>query len=1225
MARKIRTRVIEEYETDEPEDSPSPRSPPRRSRFLRRLAVGGLLLLVLAWFAPWILATSGLWKSLIPIAAPELAGKIDAQSLSLSWLSPIVVQKAALRDAKGELLALVETVRTERSLLELALYPSQIGKVLLHAPHVQVSLREDGSNLEDFLAVMAKRSETSPSQISLSLQVADGALDVADEISGRRWGLEHIGGNLHWPAAADQAKTGDISAVLFVGEPQEKAALQRGEIATKLSWVPGATAHDPLGSGTIDVVAKEIPSEAVEGVVRRFALDLRPRGPVTAEGRYEWSDSFATQKITIKKAASSGLALSSSALAEDEVRAHIEHLSGVLALENGRVTASDLRLDSDVAQLRGSGSLALSSYSLAGLLAALQSASPDDSGTFQGDIDAALVAEQLRRSLRLRDDTRIVQGVVKLSVGTKLVDRTRVWEAALGMDKLIAEASGGRVTWNEPVQFACAIQETPQGFSIREFTAQSSFARVHGSGTLADGELTADVDLDQLRRELSRFAELGSGELAGQLSGKLKWQQGERDAWSARADARVQDFQMALPGMVPWREQDLQVAAEASGILRGSALVQLDAARFTVGSGGDKLDVQLAEPLATPSLASVWPASYSLVGRMETWLPRLQTWLPLSGWNVAGQIDLQGTGRFAPSRVALEGVKLRLESLSVRRFDFRSQPPTLQLAIDESLVKIDTTATWDRERSTLVSPATTLASSSLALRADDLKLELGEHISITGLVDFRGDLARISAWFGDSATRTWLFGGMVLGRIEAAVASGVVQGTVSAECENLSYLTRTLPQPTGGTVAAASSTPSWQMAWVEPKVNISGEGTYDTAGDQLTLKQARLDAAAISLAASGTVGELSRTCQVNLAGKLACDMASVAQKLRPILGDTLELTGNQRRDFELRGPLFAAAATPRVNRQVANLSTLTGQGGIGWDQARFLGLTAGAASIDARLDRGIVALEPLDVAVSEGRLLAAPRIELADANLPLRLDKGPVLQRVRISPELCRGWLKYVAPLLADATRAEGKFSLDLESGTVPLMQPEAMDVGGILSIHEAQVGPGPLALTYLNLALQVKSILAGKPANSESIDPKKGWILLPEQQVAMRAFQGRVYHQGLLMNVNDVVVRTEGSVGFDQTLNLVAAIPVQDKWIEKDKLPTAFKGKSIYIPIRGRISRPEPDTKVLKDLAAQMLVGGAKSYFQSELNKNRDRIGEELQKGLDRLFNPQSQQPPQP
>jgi hypothetical protein len=121
-----------------------------------------------------------------------------------------------------------------------------------------------------------------------------------------------------------------------------------------------------------------------------------------------------------------------------------------------------------------------------------------------------------------------------------------------------------------------------------------------------------------------------------------------------------------------------------------------------------------------------------------------------------------------------------------------------------------------------------------------------------------------------------------------------------------------------------------------------------------------------------------------------------------------------------------------------------------------------------------------------------------------------------------------------------------------------------------------------------------------------------------MKTVQGRVFHQDLVMQVNDVEVRTQGSVGFDQSLNLVAAIPVQEKWIEKGKLPAAFKGQKIYIPIHGKISRPEPDTQVLRDLAKQMLIGGAKSLLQDELNKNKNRFGEELQKGLDRLFKPQ-------
>ena len=1212
MARKIRTRVIEEFETEEP----SPAAPARPRRYMRRLMLGGLMLLALSWFAPWIVSATGVWKSLLATAAPELAGKIDAQSLSLSWLSPIVAHRITIQDQHGQKLAEVESVRTQRSLLELILYRDDVGQVLLSKPHLSLVLRRDGSNLEDFLTVLAKKTGGGGSPLGFSLQIAEGTIDVDDTISQRPWGLANLSGEFHWPAAADKPKTGQITATVLAAGENENSPADRGELLAQLTWQLGQTAQDALGSGAIDASLKGVPAQALEGIIRRFALDLRPHGPVTAEGTYQWADSFASQKITLKQAASPVLSLSSPLTAEMPVRAQVLNLSGVVEIVGGQITASDLVLDSDVARLSGGGSLALRSYSIAGLLAALQSARPEETVALHGQVDLARIAEQLRGPLRLKDDTRITEGVLDVALASKLLAGQRGWEGTVRIDRLTGEAAGQPIAWDEPMQIKCIVEQSPQGLRLRELIADSTFARLHGSGTLAAGEITAEADLDQLRQELARFADVVSGQLAGRLTANLKWQQGQQNGWSARAESSVSDFQLAFPGMLPWRESDLRLDAQAAGTLRGTALARLDSAALTIGSGADKLQLQLAQPLAAPSLSSAWPLSYTLVGRMETWLPRLQTWLPLIGWNVAGGIDLSGDGEFGPDRIALAKLKLDLANLAARRLAHVGSQPIVLLSINEPQVKIETTATFDRKAMTLVSPTTTVASSALAFRADDLILKLGSKPSLSGLVDYRGDLARLSAWLGDDRTRTWLIGGNVVGRIEAAIHEGRVDARLATDFENLSYLTRTIPLKASGITPAASGTPGWEMAWVEPKVTISGEGAYDPTLDKLSLKEAKLEAAEISLATSGSVDQLTRSCQLNLSGNYACNMASVGEKLRPIVGETLAMTGNQRRDFELRGSLFSLGTR--------DAATLTGQAGIGWDQAQFLGLTAGRADIDARLAAGIVSVQPLNIEVSQGRLLAAPQIHLLQPNLPLVLGKGPAVEKVQISPELCRGWLKYVAPLLADATRAEGKFSLDLEGGRVPLVNPEAMDVGGILSIHEAQIGPGPLAMTYINLAMQVKAILAGKPGEKATIDPSQGWILLPEQKVEMRALKGRVHHRGLTMHAGDVVIQTQGSVGFDQSLELVAAIPVQDKWIEKDKLPAFFKSQTIYVPIRGQISRPQPDTGVLAELAKQVLVNAGKKAFQQELEKGRGRIERELQKGLERLFQPQTpQQPP--
>ena len=94
---------------------------------------------------------------------------------------------------------------------------------------------------------------------------------------------------------------------------------------------------------------------------------------------------------------------------------------------------------------------------------------------------------------------------------------------------------------------------------------------------------------------------------------------------------------------------------------------------------------------------------------------------------------------------------------------------------------------------------------------------------------------------------------------------------------------------------------------------------------------------------------------------------------------------------------------------------------------------AGPADFRAKLAGGVVQIGPLDVPLAEGHLKTAPRVLLNDRGPQIVVDRGPLLENVRISPEMCSLWLKYIAPQVADAAHAEGKLSLSLEGASVPL------------------------------------------------------------------------------------------------------------------------------------------------------------------------------------------------
>ena len=115
--------------------------------------------------------------------------------------------------------------------------------------------------------------------------------------------------------------------------------------------------------------------------------------------------------------------------------------------------------------------------------------------------------------------------------------------------------------------------------------------------------------------------------------------------------------------------------------------------------------------------------------------------------------------------------------------------------------------------------------------------------------------------------------------------------------------------------------------------------------------------------------------------------------------------------------------------------------------------------------------------------------------------------------------------------------------------------------------------------------------------------LSIQDQQVNFRVVDGRVYHQGMQFQVGDVVMRTEGSVGLDETVALVVHVPIQDKWIEGQALLVGLKGQSLTIPISGTLRNRKMDQSAVAGLSQQLLQGAAQQAIGGELNKALDKF----------------------
>ncbi len=336
-------------------------------------------------------------------------------------------------------------------------------------------------------------------------------------------------------------------------------------------------------------------------------------------------------------------------------------------------------------------------------------------------------------------------------------------------------------------------------------------------------------------------------------------------------------------------------------------------------------------------------------------------------------------------------------------------------------------------------------------------------------------------------------------------------------------------------------------------------------------------------------------------------------------GEGIQLHGRQSHPFTIRGPLSTAGV--QVGQPVASASPspesvpvagidhplvspdLTARATLGWEGASIYGVPLGPGQVTAQLSEGVVVASPLALNLGSGQVRVAPTLHLNSNPMLIVLEQSPLAQGVEISPQMCASWLKYVTPLLANAATAKGRFSVDLSGAQVPVSDPKTASVGGRLTIHEARIQPGPLAGQIVALTDQVTQLIGEKNRGLNFLQADQTWMDIRENSIDFQMSQGRVYHRNLSVQLGKAQVSTEGWVGLDQTMSMVATIPILDDWISGEPLLAGLRGQVLTIPVQGTFDNPRVDRQAIAQFTQQMVGGAAQNYLQGELQKGLQKL----------------------
>lgn len=1135
----------------------------RKNRSIIWSVLAGLLLISLLGLLllPSLMSTDWAGNKAKQVINARSPGQIDFENVSLSWFNGIQYHGITYDDPAKGILIKVADLTTSKGLLAIAINYKEIGTVTIKDPVISVYLnKKNGSDETE--TVTEKKDTGSPKTTS------------GEAITGKTDKPVEGGSPIPFPAIAGQLNiTGGAVTAVFP-DKKEKSLLQDLELQLNVAGLEGLLEYlitfqsgdgtgQVKGAGTVTLPAEDI--SMLNKIQSQATVDIE---------NWEIEDLLSLLASTANLPTGSG-----------QLNGHLS-ISGSTetAIQiNGNLTAQQIKLQggplkSDTPSLEKvevaiDGEKTATAFTLNRLELTSPLATGTASGTFDSQnkkiiseaiIDLAELFAQFPNTLNLKQGTRVSKGKINVDAKITGTDSETVFDTSISLDTLQGIAGKKKITWDKPVTVVARGEQSQGGLRLENFEIQSSFLNSRGKGDINHMQLQLEADIDTALKEIGKFIQLEDWKSSGKVDLNLQINAKTEELRSVAGDVKIKDFVLL--------QKNRPIAPRSTFKANLATDLRLDRELRPREILDSVLDFQSWIGTGSVTVKNLVPASEQSSTQLKD--------LAFMGTFDLGQLStlLQTLGllpedtRFTGKTEIYTGLSFKDDTLELGDTTLKTQDFFLKKGkqnFSDKKIHLSTRGSADLKKKTASLRPVDITTTAGQIALPELLItnwdQLEKGIKTSGNINL--DLGPLTVLLAD-----------VLKLPPDTTVAGQATIKLNLDLTDRQQQSAQLETTLESIKIASSGKQLLSEDTVRLAINLKG----DIGDKSFSLDKLEFTTHPIVFNATGRIAPDKQEHLLAAEGTITLNLEAISTYLKSLFDLEIEMTGAKIQPFTVKAKSVDGQWVKIPNN--AELST-----SMYAESIRGFGLHVESLEVPIQLANSTGQID-IQGTVNRGRMTLKPAIDFTVDPPVISIPENTViLTDVGLSEAMSRDLLAQVHPIFKGAAVSQGTVDLTMQNFSWPLDAAARKDA--------AFTG----SLTFNDVKLQAGGLLAQLLTTMKANERE---ITLSNQPMQFVGENDRVRCSPLEIKTKEHSLILSGSIGFDQSLNYIAQVPVTRQMVGSD-IYKYLEGTFITVPIGGTVSKPS----ISKNLVQRAIKDLIKQAGKKQIT---DQAGKLLQK----LFN---------